>query len=227
MPASKQVTAPFLFLAAVAICLGVYGRLKGLGFAPVSPDEYYLARGVDGILKYGLPAFDCGGYYQRGLGMQYLIAGLRWAGLSIELASRIVCAVSSIALFPAVYLLGQRLVSRNLALIVVAVVALSIWQIELARFGRMYAPFHAIFTWYLVFFLRYVVDRDTRAMVPMMALTFVGAFVWEGSVFLALANFFPPRNFVHRIAATVAIGRGPCWDGIAVHCSSAAINWQR
>lgn len=186
-----SASAPFLLLAAIAIVLGIYGRFKGLGFAPVSPDEYYLARGVDSVLKFGIPAFDCGGYYQRGIALQYIMAGLRLLGLSPELAARSVCAFASLLTLPAAYLIGRRFLSANLALVAVSILALSVWEVEIARFGRMYAPFQAVFTWYLVYFLRYAVDRKIEAMRGMLALTLLGALVWEGAVFLALANFIP------------------------------------
>lgn len=188
----RGVSAPFLLFACFAVAVGIYARFKGLGFAPVTPDEYYLARGIDGILKHGYPAYDCGGIYQRGLGLQYLIAAIRYTGLSVELSSRIVCAVASLAVLPAAYLVGRRFMSANAALLAVGLLALSVWEIEIARFGRMYAPFQAVFAWYLVYFLRHVIDGDQRALKGMMAMNVLGILIWEGSVFLALANFVPP-----------------------------------
>lgn len=187
----ERPSTPLLVLTMIAVTIGIYGRFKGLGFAPVSPDEYYLARSIDGILKYGLPEFDCGGFYQRGIVLQYVVAGLRLTGLSAELSSRLVCALASLATLPAVFIVGRRFLSANAALAAVAILALSIWEIEIARFGRMYAPFQAIFAWYLVYFLRCTIDRDNRAMRGMIALTIAGAFTWEGGVFLGLANFVP------------------------------------
>jgi hypothetical protein len=187
----ERPSAPLLILAIAAMAAGIYGRFKGLGFAPVSPDEYYLARGIDGILKHGFPAFDCGGIYQRGLALQYLIAGVRLTGLSVELSSRVVCALASLATLPAVYIVGRRFLSANGALAAVTILALSVWEIEVARFGRMYAPFQAIFAWYLVYFLSYTIDRNSRALRAMVALTVAGMLTWEGGVFLALANFVP------------------------------------
>ena len=45
--------------------------------------------------------------------------------------------------------------------------------------------------WYLVFFVRYTIDRDTRALWGMLALTILGGLVWEGGVLLAVANLLP------------------------------------
>ena len=78
---------------------------------------------------------------------------LQYAGLSPELAPRLIAALSSLIALPAVYLLGRRLGGRNIGLLAVAILAISVWETEVARFGRMYAPFQAIFVWYLVCFL--------------------------------------------------------------------------
>jgi hypothetical protein len=183
---------PLLLLAAGALVVGILVRFKGLAYAPFSVDEYYLAQSIGGVMRSGLPAFTCGGFYTRGLVIQYLAAGLQFAGLSAELAPRLICALSSLAALPAAYLLGRRLLGRSFGYLLVALLALSVWEIEMARFGRMYAPFQAISLWYLVFFLRYALDREARAWRYMLALSIAGPFVWEGGIFLLLANLLPP-----------------------------------
>jgi uncharacterized membrane protein SirB2 len=179
---------PLSYVVVAALIFGAYARFRGLGSAPFAVDEYYLARSVGNILRAGLPAFPCGGLYPRGIVLQYLAAALQLTGLSGELAPRLISALSSLAALPAAYLLARRLNGRVVALLVVSILALSVWEIEMARFGRMYAPFQAVFLWYLVFFLRYTVDRDLKALWPMLILSMAGPLVWEGGVFLPLAN---------------------------------------
>ncbi len=186
-----------LVLTVVAVVAGTIARFKGLGLAPFAVDEYYIARSVEFVLAHGLPQYDCGGLYTRGIILQYLTAGLRLLGLEAELAPRVVAAVSSLVALPAAFLIARRMLDRNGALIVVIILSLSVWDISMARFARMYAPFHALFLWHMVFVLRYTVDRDTRALLPMLICTVLGPFTWEGGVFLALANFIPPILF-HR-----------------------------
>ena len=77
---------------------------------------------------------------------------------------------------------------KNVGLLAVAILAYIVWEVEVARFGRMYAPFQALFLWYLVFFLAYTLDRQRRALLPMLILSVLGVFVWEGGVFLALKH---------------------------------------
>jgi len=93
---------------------------------------------------------------------------------------------------PAAYILGKRSHSATAGLLTVTILVASLWAIELARFGRMYTPFQAIFTWYLVYFVRYVVDQDRRALWPMLILSVFGALVWEGGIFILALNAVPP-----------------------------------
>ena len=179
-------------VTAAAVLLGLWARFKGLGAWPLNSDEYYIARSVEDILRTGLPQYDCGGYYIRGLLFQYLVALLQWAGLSPEVSARFIAAVASVLVLPAIYLLGRRLGGRIVGLLAVALISLSAWEVDIARFGRMYAPFQAVFAWYLYFFLRHTVDRAPRALGAMLVLSVVGLFTWEGGILLMLANLLPP-----------------------------------
>lgn len=190
--ADRSLTLVLYALGAGALLFGLYARFRGLGGASMAPDEYYIARSVDNVLAFGIPAFECGGLYTRGLVLQYLSAVLRSAGMAAELSTRSIAAVSSVLALPAVYILGRRIHGRAVAVAALAVLAVSVWEVEMARFGRMYAPFQALFLWYLVFFVRYTVDRDQRALWGMLAFTILGALTWEGSVFLALASLLAP-----------------------------------
>jgi hypothetical protein len=124
--------------------------------------------------------------------VQYLGALLQLGGMSSELSLRLVAAVGSLAVLPAAFILGRRLGGPVIGLLAVIVLALSVWEVEMGRFARMYAPFQAIFAWYTVYFIRYTVDREARALWPMLALSLIGTFVWEGGVLLAATNLLPP-----------------------------------
>ena len=54
-------------ITVAAVVFGLWGRFKGLGTWPLADDEYYMARAVQDILRVGLPEFECGGWYLRGL----------------------------------------------------------------------------------------------------------------------------------------------------------------
>jgi hypothetical protein len=204
-------------VAVVAVLAGAYWRFRGLSSAPFAVDEYYLARSIENVLRTGIPAFDCGGLYMRGIVLQYTAAVMQLGGLTPEFAPRLISAICSLLTLPAVFLLGRRTRGPIVGLLAVTIMALSVWEIEMARFGRMYAPFQAIFLWYVVFFLRYVIDRETRALYPMLGLSVLGPLVWEGGVFLPLANIlssFVPRwpqslarrDWLYLLSCTLLLG---------------------
>ena len=190
-PSTWRTHAPLLAVGLVALALGLFARFKGLGAATLSVDEYYIVQSVQNVLRTGWPEFDCGGWYQRGLLLQYLSAGLQLFGVSATLAPRAIAALSSVLALPAVYAIGRRAFSPAVGLIAVTLLLLSVWEVEVARFGRMYTPFQAITAWYALYFLRYTVDRVTSALVPMVLLSVLGILMWEGGVLLAAASFIP------------------------------------
>jgi hypothetical protein len=171
--------------------VGLYGRFVGLGLWAFGVDEFYISRSIDNVLKTGLPRFDCGGFYTRGLTYQYAVALVRHFNLSPEFSSRVVSALWSLVGLPAAYLIGRRLGGRALGLMMLIILSASIWEIEMARFARMYAPFQTIFLWYLVYFLRYTVDRERSALIPMILLSILGVLTWEGGIMLGVANLLP------------------------------------
>ena len=184
--------APLGLLTIACVLVGVAARFWALGKWPLAIDEYYFAQSVQNVLHFGIPKFPCGGLYVRGLLLQYASALLQWAGLSAELAPRLIAAVCTVLTLPAAFKIGRRIGGREVGLLAVAVLALSVWEIEIGRFGRMYAPFQALFVWYIVFFLAYVVDGRKRALIPMLILSALGFAVWEGGIFLVLTNLLPP-----------------------------------
>ena len=180
-----------LLLTSVAVVVGTGARFKGLGTWPLGVDEYYFARSVQNLLRFGLPAYECGGFYVRGLLLQYLSAGLQVIGFSAELAPRLISALTGLLALPAAFLLGRRLNGTAAGLIVVSLLAVSVWQIEMGRFGRFYAPFQAIFLCYLVCFIRYSVDGCRYGAWGMGILAVLSVLVWEGGALLTAINLLP------------------------------------
>jgi hypothetical protein len=179
---------PLTYLTVAALLAGAYFRFNGLGSAPFAVDEYYLGRSIENVLRTGFPGYPCGGLYMRGILLQYSSAGLQLAGLTGELAPRLISVICGLLALPALYLIARRQHDRIASLLPIVILALSVWEIETVRFGRMYGPFQAVFLWYMLFFLRYTVDRDKKALWPMLLLSILGPLVWEGGVFLPLTN---------------------------------------
>ena len=192
-PGSRSAwLAPLGLLTIACVVAGIAARFWALGKWPLAIDEYYFAKSVQNVLHFGIPKFPCGGLYVRGLLLQYISAGLQWPGISAELAPRLIAAVCSVIALPAVFKVGRRIGGREVGFLAIAILALSVWEVEIGRFGRMYAPFQALFVWYLVFFMAYVVDGKRRALAPMLILSALGFAVWEGGIFLVLTNMLPP-----------------------------------
>jgi hypothetical protein len=180
--------ALYLLVGVAMIGVGLYGRFKGIGTWPLGVDEFYISRSIDNVLRTGLPAFTCGGYYTRGLVFQYLVAGIRLLGSSPEFAGRLLAGLSSLMVLPAAFLVAKRMEGSLAGWLTAIILSVSVWEIEMARFGRMYAPFQAVFAWYLVCYLRYTVDKDDRALKWMIGLSILGVLTWEGGVLLGVAN---------------------------------------
>ena len=184
-------TVFYWLLISIAVIIGIYIRLKGLGTWPLALDEYYIIKASENILEHGLPQFINGGYYERGLLMQYLIAPLLAFGVKAEFAGRIITVIANLVAIPALYLIAKRIGNQHIAAIVVVIFSLSIWEIEFARFARMYTPFQTIFIWYIYFALKDFEAKDFTNFKWLIFLSVLGVFIYEGSIFLALLNFIP------------------------------------
>jgi len=176
----------------IAILFGIFLRLKGLGTWPFgSSDEYYFAKSVQNILQKGIPQFEFGGFYSRGLLLQYLSALLLMIGLRDEFALRLIPVIFNLLCIPAIYQLGKKISGTIVGCVAVIVFVLSVWEIEFARFARMYVPFQTVFIWYVYFLYRVIVENDRKSTKWMYILSVVGVFIYKGSIFLALLNFLP------------------------------------
>ena len=177
---------------AVLLCLlGVALRARGLSVWPLAEDEFYQFRSVEYLLTSGLPIFPCGGVYERGLLLQYMVALATVAGLPMELAIRWPSLLGAVLAMPPAYLIGKRLGGPVFGLLCLAAIVLSTWEIEYARFGRFYMPFQAIALWHVYALLHCMEANRAPAFRAMLALTLLSVFVFEGAVFLAALNILP------------------------------------
>lgn len=175
----------------IIIILGVWFRLKALGKWPLAVDEYYIVKSIENILKYGIPKFEVSGYYERGILYQYISAFLINIGIKTEFAARIMPVVSNILIFPPLIILAKKISGKTLALIVTILVSFSLWEIEFARFARMYAPFQSLFIWYSYFLYLVIVEQKFNKWKWLFILSFISIFIYEGSIFILVLNFIP------------------------------------
>jgi len=178
-------------ITGLIIFFGFVVRLKGLGKWPLAADEYYIAKSVQNILETGLPKFEFGGFYLRGLLYQYLAAPLVYLFSNDEFALRLVPLLSNMLALPALFLLSRRISVVPVACVTLAYFSLSIWEIEFARFARMYAPFQALFIWYVYFLYRAFFEQNKRAAAWMHGLSLAALFLHEAGIFLLVLNFLP------------------------------------
>ncbi len=193
----------------LAIIAGVYLRLKGLDKAPFTIDEYYIATSVQNIIEKGIPEFNCGGYYTRGILYQYILSPLFAYGSNDELYARLVTVASNILTVPALYLLAKQLSGKTVACMTIILFFLSIWEIEFSRFARMYAPFQMIFIWYIYFLYNWAYLNNKKAEICCYSLSLVSIFVYEGGVFLVLLNFLPffiKQKHFHKSSILISSG---------------------
>ncbi|HVO75773.1 MAG TPA: glycosyltransferase family 39 protein [Ignavibacteriaceae bacterium] len=185
----KNKLSNFVLLSLILI--GFLIRIKGLGRWPLAVDEYYIVKSAENILKYGLPMWDAGGYYSRGLPQQYLTALLLMLGLKAEFASRIIPLLANIAAIPGVYLTSKKISGKMVAVAAAFIFTFSVWEVEFSRFARMYAPFQTIFIWYIYILYKTLFENNKRGYYWLWILSFFSIFIYEGSIFLVILNFLP------------------------------------
>lgn len=175
----------------LAVGLGIYVRFKGLGSSPFAEDEYYLAKSIHNLLEQGVPRFACGGYYMRGLIYQYIGSVFIYFFGHHEFFLRMIAVMGNLACIPVIYLLSKKISGYKVACITSILFCFSLWEIEFARFARMYSLFQAIFLWYLFFLYRIVIEDKKNDFKWLVILSLVGLFTYEASGFLLIINFFP------------------------------------
>lgn len=171
------------------ILLGVIIRIKGLGIWPLAEDEFYLVKSINNLLKYGIPHWDTGGYYIRGLLNQYLTAPLFLLGLQTEFAARIIPVLFNILTIIPLYFLAKKIKNNIVAAVLIIVFSFSVWEVEMARFARMYTAFQMIFVFYVLALYEAVFNQSSKARTAMYILSTFSSFVHEAGIFLAILNF--------------------------------------
>lgn len=140
-PGARRAYAIYLGLFGVALAVGVWARFSGLGFSSLAADEYYFVESIRRIIATGLPAFETGGYYTRGILIQYLTVPAMWVSATVESGVRLPSVVFGLFTAFVAYLYGHRTIGRPWGVALAAMILLSSWEVEFSRFGRMYAGF--------------------------------------------------------------------------------------
>jgi len=185
----SQLRLPII-LSTGFLVIGAYLRLSGLGIWDIAIDEYYFMQSILSVADNGLPNFPNGGYYIRGILIQYLIAPLTIFIDNTEYAIRIIPAITNILSIPAVYLISKKLGGDRAAALATFLFCFSLWEIEFARFARMYAPFQFIFIWQIYYLIKHLQDNRGHDLKIVLFLAFISAFVYAGSIFMVFVVIF-------------------------------------
>ena len=192
MPHIKKNFHKLYWAIFLSFCLlSVYFRFWGLGRWSLAIDEYFITKSISSILSNGLPTFECGGYYVRGILQQYLTAPILALSSDPEWAVRLIPVIANVLTMPAVFLIGRRIGGYAVAFVATLLFCFSTVELEMARFARMYAPFQALFVWQIYFLLIAIKDKQQWAYNVVLALAFASIFIYQGAIFLAVICLYP------------------------------------
>ena len=140
-------------------------RVYNLGHLGLYGDEDHTFFAVKNILEQGYPAMPSGTIYIRGiihLAMSTLSAFI--FGLS-EFSIRLPSVLASLAVICLLFLLARKVGGVRVAVVTTAIYALSAWDIEMARFARMYEVFLALYLASTLFFYNGFINGERRSCV--------------------------------------------------------------
>lgn len=140
---TDRVGRTTLLALALVVVFAAWLRLHNLGLPGLerNQDEDIMAIAVIGITEHGYPLMPSGMIYLRSGPLLYLMAGsAELFGLD-EFSLRLVPAIFGILLVPLGFVVASRCFGRQYAIAVAILIAVSLWQVEVSRTARMYAPF--------------------------------------------------------------------------------------
>lgn len=202
---------------AVLVAVGAYLRLANLGALGFRWDEDLSGLAVRAILEKGVPELPSGMIYLRGGLFSHLMAASASLFGFSEFALRLPAALFGIALIVAAYLFGAALFGRIVGLVTAALLAVSFWDIDLARYARFYSAFSLLYvvTLYAIWQFR-VKAPSTAGGVLCVALAVLTLSLHDLAYSLAFAFFFPlvlrgptawrsPREWLWPVASSAVL----------------------
>src|SRR5688572_14104246 len=202
---------------AVIVAVGAFLRLTHLGALGFRWDEDLSGLAVRAILEKGVPELPSGMIYLRGGVFSHLMAASASLFGFSEFALRLPAALFGIALIIAAYFFGAALFGRLVGLVTAALLAVSFWDIDLARYARFYSAFSVLYvlTLYAIWHFR-VKTQSTAGGVLCVALAVATMSLHDLAYSLALAFFFPlvlrgpaawrsPREWLWPVTASAVL----------------------
>src|SRR5262245_34454217 len=180
------------WVLAPIVAVGAYLRLAHLGALGFRWDEDLSGLAVRAILEKGVPQLPSGMIYLRGGLFSHLMAASATMFGFSEFALRLPAALFGIALIVAAYLFGAALFGRVVGLVTAALLAVSFWDIDLARYARFYSAFSLLYvlTLYAIWQFR-IKSPSTAGGVLCVVLAVITLSLHDLAYSLALAFFYP------------------------------------
>jgi len=225
----KQPLALDERLLLVLMALAFLLRIVAIAFWPFTAYDALWVYGYEGrlyTLLHQIPAHIA--YYPQFMPLQYSFAQLLVGGID-DHAARAVIVFTHLGSMLAVYVLGSRLFTRRVGIIVAALWALYPHVGEWARFGDLEIPLAFLFTAATTFFLmawtqveyrrRYALIAGILLGAAMWTKPTAGAFIWSVLLLLAVELWrlrfdwraWLPRFEITAITGLASIPLGAVW----------------
>jgi predicted membrane-bound mannosyltransferase len=159
-------------------------RLPGLGKWCLTSDEFFLYKPVEYILQKGIPEFPGGGYYVRGLLLQYLITIPLAIFHNKEFALRLFPLIFGVLTIPLFYIFCRKFMDKYPSFICSLLLVFSSWHIEFSRFGRFYTAFQFLFFLFIYLFHTGYWENIRKYQISSWVVAFITIFVFEASIFI-------------------------------------------
>jgi len=178
-------------LLAVLVGVGLWLRIRNLGHLSLIVDEGVEAQAVQSILQHGTPAMDSGLIYLRFPLYLYMQAGLAYLFELNEFWLRLPSVIFGVAAIVPTYILGKDLFNRPIGALSATIFALSVWEIEMSRYGRPYIALQFFFLVALICFYRGFMLDERRFKVWFLVASFFAFLTHELSQVIAPLFLIP------------------------------------
>jgi|GEM_PF-1518470 len=199
------------------LALGALLRLIDLDQLAFRWDEDLSSLAAKAIAERGIPELPSGMIYLRSLPFLYVLAGSGMLFGFDEWSLRLPAALFGIAAIALGYFFGKRLFGTAVGLVVAALLTFSAWDVEFARYARMYTPFAFFYVLTLLSIWRwFIVERSTAGGILCQLLALTALSLHDLAYTLALAFLLPlvvdgrqtleqPKRFVMPLVGFVSV----------------------
>ena len=144
-------------------------------------DEIFQGEAIRQISHKGIPLFDSGLFYTRGILVSYLGAIFYFLTQSIELATRLPNLIFAVILLNFIaYQLRQNKYDRSAIVLGLSLLFLNPWTINILKISRLYIPLTTIVVITLFLFYRSLKEKNLSYYVAGIAAFIVGFLIHKG-----------------------------------------------